>query len=337
MSLKVAVIGVGYLGQHHARVYSEIEDAELVGVVDINMIKAEEVAKRHGSRAYKDYRAVLGKADAFSIVVPTTYHYEIALDCIRAGKDVLVEKPIAATMEEADELVCESERLNRILQVGHIERYNPAIIAATGMIREPIFFESFRLSQFMNRATDVDVTIDLMIHDIDIVLSLLSSPIKRIDAVGLSLITEKIDEARAWVVFENGVRASFTVSRVSQEKQRKLRIYQDGAYIELDYQNGDVRLFSHINGSDNILGDLLYKKHEVAKDQSVLPFKTIKPEYREPLKEELRDFVRCVKNREKPKVSGIEGRDALMVALEINSLIMKGLSGGPVFFPVRQR
>lgn len=336
MSLKVAVIGVGYLGQHHARVYSEIEDAELVGVVDTDMIKAEEAAKRHGSKAYKDYRAVLDKADAFSIVVPTTSHYEIALDCIRAGKDVFVEKPIAATVEEADELVCEAERLNRILQVGHLERYNPGVIAVSGMIQEPIFFESLRLSQFLNRATDVDVTIDLMIHDIDIVLSLVSSPIRRIDAVGLSLITEKIDEARAWVAFENGVLASFTVSRISPEKQRKLRIYQNGTYMELDYQNGDVRLFSHIKESNNILGDLSYEKHDIIKGQSVIPFKTIKPEYREPLKEELRDFLQCVANREKPKVSGIEGRDALRVALEINSIIMKGLTGGPVSFPVRQ-
>lgn len=328
MSLKVAVIGAGYLGQHHARVYSEIDGIELVGIADTDPGRAEGVAGRHGVKAYTDYRQVLDNADAVSIVVPTTSHYGIALDCMRSGKDVLIEKPISVTVEEADELIHESEKLGRILQVGHLERYNPAVIAAAGMIRKPVFFESSRLSPFLNRATDVDVTIDLMIHDIDIVLSLMSSHITRINAVGISLITKKIDEARAWVEFENGVFASFTVSRISHEKQRKLRVYQDGAYIELDYQNGDIRLFSHVKEADQPC---------LEKDLSGIPFKTVKPEYKEPLKEELKDFVCCVMSRERPKVSGIEGRDALKVALEINRLIMNGLAGDKSRFPAGQR
>lgn len=303
--MRVAVVGAGYLGQHHARIYSELEGIELVGVVDVDSKRAEEIAGKYASRPFSDYRDIINKVDALSIVVPTTYHYDIALDCIRSGKDVIVEKPITTTVSEADELISEAERMDRILQVGHLERYNPGVMAVSEMIEKPLFFESLRVSPFLNRATDVDVTLDLMIHDIDIVLSLASSPLKNISAIGFSSVTEKIDEARAWIEFDNGAVAFFTASRIAEEKQRKLRIFQENSYIELDYQQGDIRSFSR-NGA-----------HEA-----------IKPEYRESLKEELKDFLRCVALRERPKVSGVEGRDALSVALEINSLIKKGARRG---------
>lgn len=303
--MRVAVVGAGYLGQHHARIYSELEGIELVGVVDVDSKRAEEIAGKYASRPFSDYRDIINKVDALSIVVPTTYHYGIALDCIRSGKDVIVEKPITTTVSEADELISEAERMDRILQVGHLERYNPGVMAVSEMIEKPLFFESLRVSPFLNRATDVDVTLDLMIHDIDIVLSLASSPLKNISAIGFSSVTEKIDEARAWIEFDNGAVAFFTASRIAKEKQRKLRIFQENSYIELDYQQGDIRSFSR-NGA-----------HEA-----------IKPEYRESLKEELKDFLRCVALRERPKVSGVEGRDALSVALEINSLIKKGARRG---------
>ncbi len=230
--------------------------------------------------------------------MPTTLHYEIALECLRSGKDIIVEKPVTNTIAEADELIAEAERQERILQVGHLERYNSGIMALSEMIDRPIFFESLRLSPFLNRATDVDVTLDLMIHDIDIVLSLVSSPVRSVKAIGFSSITDMIDEARAWVEFENGLAGFFTASRISEEKQRKLRVFQDSSYIELDYQNSSIKKFSHRGAQEDI-----------------------KPEYREPLKEELKDFIRCVSNREAPRVSGIEGRDALRVVLEINSLV----------------
>lgn len=303
--MRVAVVGAGYLGQHHARIYSELDGIELVGVVDVDSKRAEEIAGKYASRPFSDYRDIINKVDALSIVVPTTCHYDIALDCIRSGKDVIVEKPITTTVSEADELISEAERMNRILQVGHLERYNPGVMAVSEMIEKPLFFESLRVSPFLNRATDVDVTLDLMIHDIDIVLSLASSPLKKISAIGFSSVTEKIDEARAWIEFDNGAVAFFTASRIAEEKQRKLRIFQENSYIELDYQNGDIRSFSR-NGAH----------------------KAIKPEYRESLKEELKDFLRCVALRERPKVSGVEGRDALSVALEINSLIKKGARRG---------
>lgn len=326
MSLRVAVIGAGHLGQHHARIYSEMDGVDLVGIADISFEKAAEVAKRYGSTPYNNYREILHEADAFSIAVPTTSHYATALDCLKAGKDILVEKPVAATLAEADELIAEAGRLNCILQVGHLERYNPPVMAVSEVLEEPLFFESFRLSPFLNRATDVSVTVDLMIHDIDIVMSLVSSPIRRINAAGLSLITKKIDEARAWIEFENGIFASFAASRISPEKQRRLRIFQKNSYIDLDYQHSEIRLFSKNAGGCGHAGASFSDEGGNLKDKAGLPFRIIRPEPLEPLREELKDFVRCVVARERPKVSGIEGRGALMVALEINSLIKKALA-----------
>ncbi|HWR59196.1 MAG TPA: Gfo/Idh/MocA family oxidoreductase [Thermodesulfovibrionales bacterium] len=303
MPLRVAVVGAGYLGQHHARIYSELDGAELAGVVDCDVARANEVAARCGARAYTDYREVLGEVDAVSIVVPTTNHFEVALDCVRAGKDVFVEKPIAATVLEADELIHEAKKADRVLQVGHLERYNPGISVLSQMIDRPMLIETVRLSPFLNRGCDVDVTLDLMIHDIDIILSIISEPVKRIGAFGLSLVTNKIDEARAWIEFENGALACLTASRVAREKQRRLKVFQKDAVIELDYQTGAVERY--------LPADPL--KREVSR-----------PEYREPLKEELRDFVQCSVRRERPRVSGVEGRNALRLALEIGSLARCG-------------
>ncbi|HAM53809.1 MAG TPA: hypothetical protein DCP92_25100, partial [Nitrospiraceae bacterium] len=245
MSVKVAVVGAGYLGQHHARVYSELEDAELVGVVDTDVERAEEVAEKYGSTAYSNYRDILGNTDALSIVIPTTSHYEVTLDCIRAGKDVLVEKPITVNLDEASELIREAERMDSVLQVGHLERYNPGVIALSHMIEEPRFIEAVRVSPFLKRGDDVDVTLDLMIHDIDVILSIVPSPIKTIRAAGFSFITERIDEARAWIDFDNGTAALLTASRMAGEKQRRLKIFQPKSYMELDYQRAEIRRYYH--------------------------------------------------------------------------------------------
>lgn len=303
-TLKIAVIGAGYLGRHHARVCSEIEGVELTGVADIDRQAAETTAGKYGAKAYLDYREAIGEADAVSIVAPTAAHFAIALDCLRAGKDVLVEKPITATVSEADELIAEAGRTGRILQVGHLERYNPGFVALNGMIKEPKLIEAKRFSPVIDRCRDVDVTVDLMIHDIDVVLSMLRSPIRNLQAAGFSLATEKIDEARVWVEFENGSAAIFSASRLSPEKSRKLKVFQKDSCVELDYQTGVVEIYSASNNW----------RPEV-----------IKTEYREPLKEEIKDFVRCVETRENPKVSGVEGRNALAVALEVNTVLMRRL------------
>lgn len=302
MSVKVGVIGVGYLGQHHARIYSEIEDAELIAVVDIDKEKADRFAEKYKCESYYNHRDILDKVDALSIVTPTTTHYSIAKDCLTAGRDILIEKPITVSLDEADELIDSSCKRNCIIQVGHLERYNPAILSISEIVQEPMFLESERFSPFLGRGIDVDVTLDLMIHDIDIMLSFVSSPIKDIHAVGAKVLTEKIDVAKAWLEFENGTIALATVSRLSPEKQRKLKIFQKDSYISIDYQSSEIKRY--------------YKNNfgEIIVEQKI-------PDFKEPLKEEIKDFINCIKNRKKPKVSAIEGRNALKVILEINRII----------------
>lgn len=302
MAVKVGVIGVGYLGQHHARIFSEIEEAELVAVVDIDKKKADTFAEKYNCESYTDYRDILHKVEALSIVTPTISHFDIAFDCLKAGKDILIEKPITVTLEEANKLIKNAN--DCIIQVGHLERYNPAILAVSDMINDPIFIESERFSPFLGRGIDVDVTLDLMIHDIDIILSLIPSPIKQMKAVGAKVLTDKIDVAKAWLEFENGCTALATVSRLSSEKQRKLKIFQKDTYLSIDYQTSEIRRY--------------YKNKDKIESEIKIP------ENNEPLKEELRDFIRCVKERRKPIVSAIEGRDALKVVLEISNIIKNG-------------
>jgi predicted dehydrogenase len=301
LAIKVGVIGVGYLGQHHARIYSEIEGAELVGVADTNRQQAETIAEKYHCEAMYDYRDMLGIVDALSIVTPTTSHFPIALDCLRAGKDILIEKPITVTVAEADHLIGESAHTGCIIQVGHLERYNPAVLAAVDLIQKPVFIESERLSPFLGRGTDVDVTLDLMIHDIDIMLSLIGEPVKEIRAVGAKVLSDKLDVAKAWIEFANGCTALAAVSRLSPEKQRRLKVSQEDSYIVIDYQSLEIKRY--------------------ARNEKGMAVDIINPEKKEPLKEELKDFIRCVKERKKPRVSATDGRNALKVVTEITEKI----------------
>jgi predicted dehydrogenase len=303
LAVKVGVIGVGYLGQHHARIYSEIEESDLVAVVDIDRNKAEKFAEKYRCEPATAYQDILDKVDALSIVTPTTTHYSIALDCLRAKKDILIEKPITVHVDETDELIRESEKSDCIIQVGHIERFNPALLAASDMFNEPLFIESERLSPFLGRGTDVDVTLDLMIHDVDIILSLVNLPVRDIKAVGAKVLTEKIDVAKAWIEFENGCTALATVSRLSPEKLRRLKVFQKDSYISIDYQNAEIKRY--FRNGEGISSEVR------------------KPEKKEPLKEELKDFIRCVRERGRPKVSALEGRDALHVVMEITEMIKR--------------
>ncbi len=304
MSLRIGVIGVGYLGRHHARIYSGIEDAELIAVSDIHRSKAEEIAKAFGCRSVvgaEGYKEILEECDALSIVTPTTTHFRIAMDCLRAGKDIFIEKPITDDIGRAKALVEEADKNSRILQVGHLERYNPGILAAIGMVDKPRFIEAERLSPFLGRATDVDVTLDLMIHDIDIVMNIVKSKPTSIRAAGECLVTGKIDVAKAWLEFENGCKALLSASRLAPEKRRTMQIFQDDSCISIDYQTQDVRRYSKAPGG-------------VACD-------VVTTENKEPLKEELQDFVNCVKNRVRPKVSGDEATAALEVVMRINEIV----------------
>lgn len=319
MSVKVGVIGVGYLGQHHARIYSEIEDVELTGVVDIVKKKADEFAEKYGCESYTDYRDILHKVDALSIATPTISHYSIALTCLKAGKDILVEKPITVNVRDADKLITESKKRGCIIQVGHLERYNPAMLAVSGMVKEPMFIESERLSPFLGRGTDVDVTLDLMIHDVDIILAIMSQQsnpplppftkggrrgiIKDIKATGASVLTDKIDVAKAWLELENGCVALITASRLAPEKQRRLKIFQKDSYISIDYQSSEIKRYF--------------------RTKEGISFDVKKPENKEPLREELKDFISCVKERRRPMVSAVEGRVALKIVLEITEIIKR--------------
>ncbi|MGE5238876.1 MAG: Gfo/Idh/MocA family oxidoreductase [Chloroflexota bacterium] len=300
--VNVGVIGVGYLGQHHARIYSQLEGVRLSAVVDTDPAQAESVAHRYGGTACADYREILGEVDAVSIVTPTTAHYEIARECIRAGKDVMIEKPVTAELADADALVEEAEKAGIIAQVGHLERFNPAVLAVYPLIEEPRFIEAERLSPFLGRGTDVDITLDLMIHDIDIILAILARgrggvSLKDSKAVVAKVLTEKIDVAKVWLEFDNGAQALLTASRLSPEKSRKLKIFQENSYLLVDYQLMEIRRFMKNGGK--------------------ISQETVTVEKCEPLKEELRDFIECVVSRRDPVVSLRDGRNALALALQI--------------------
>lgn len=304
--INIGVIGVGYLGQHHARIYSELSmqsnDIRLAAVVDPDRDRAEQIANKYGCKAYSDYTEILNSVDALSIASPTTTHYKIAMSAITAGKDVLIEKPITVTVEEADHLIAASEKAGTIIQTGHLERFNPVVSAAQSLITKPIFIEAERISPFLGRGTDVDITLDLMIHDIDIILAILGQKsIKDIKATGANIMTDNIDIAKAWLNFEGGIQALATASRISTKKSRKLSIFQNESYLLVDYQNMEIKRFFK-NGSEMLN-------------------ETIDIEKKEPLKEELKDFIDCVKTRRRPLVSAIEGRNALKIAIQIGEKI----------------
>lgn len=307
MSVKVGVVGVGYLGQHHARIYSLLDDVELVGVVDASIDRSREIASQYGCAAYDELEPLLDDVDALSIVAPTPLHFELATRCLEHRKDILVEKPITVTIEEADRIIELAEKKDRILQVGHLERFNPAVMSVESLMTSPVFFEAERISPFLERAAGVDITLDLMIHDIDIILSLAGSRPVRVKAVGTSVLSTMLDVVKAWIDFENGTSALITASRLSREKVRRLKIYQNDSHLILDYQSAQIRRFYKTGARE--IGD-----------------ETISPEKKEPLMEEILDFIRCIKTRKRPLVSGVEAREALRIALEITEQLKRSFT-----------
>jgi predicted dehydrogenase len=305
--LRAAVIGVGYLGRFHAQKFAMLDDVELVGVVDASAERAAEVAAEIGTRAFTDHREVLPLVDMVSVVVPTQYHFEVARDAFEAGCHVLLEKPVTRTVEEADRLVALAQEKNRIFQVGHLERFNPAILALRGVINNPRFIESHRLAPFKPRGTDVNVVLDLMIHDIDIILSIVGCPIKTVNSVGVPVLSSEVDIANARLQFENGCVANVTASRVSREAMRKVRIFQPDAYISIDYQERKIAIYRKLEGESMIPG-----LPNIAMEQKTF-------EQSDALLEEVRSFVEVVKTGGRPMVSGEDGRRALEVALQINT------------------
>lgn len=306
--LRVGVIGVGHLGQHHARVYAELEECELVGVADSNPVRGQEIAQRHATAFFEDYRALFGQVDALSIAAPTAQHYNIGLDCLQHGIHLLIEKPITRTVAEADHLIAVAAAGQTILQVGHTERFNAAVAKLAQVVDRPAFIESNRLSPFPERSTDIDVVLDVMIHDIDIILSIVKSPVKKLEAVGIPVITSKIDIANTRLEFETGCIANVTASRVSLKQERKLRIFQPAKYISLDYLAQALNIVELKHPE---------RRHDFPHSRpTIVPYQ-VPIEKQEPLKAELQAFVQCVRTNGLPVVSGADGRNALAVAFEI--------------------
>jgi predicted dehydrogenase len=302
-NVKVAVIGTGHLGSIHARIYHELKNCSLVALCDIDKVRLAQISKQLGVPGYTNYRELLGKVDAVSVATPTRLHYKIAYDFLSNGISVLVEKPFTHSLKEADSLIKIAKRKKLILQVGHLERFNPAFTATQKLIKNPKFIECHRLSPFPNRSLDIGVVLDLMIHDIDIVLGLVKSPIKKIEAVGISVLTKFEDIASARLIFKNGCVCNMTASRVSDEWMRKIRIFFKNTYISLDYRNEEA---------------FIYKKTALGITKEPLPI-----EKEQPLKRELVSFIDCVIKNKEPLVSGSVGRAALSVSLDIQKLIWK--------------
>jgi len=331
--INVAVIGVGAFGRNHARVYHALHQAgsvRLVGVVDTDTARADAVAREFGCKAFGSLGQMLTthrEVQAASVAVPTVSHLAVARSLMEAGVDVLIEKPLAATLTEADELLRLAAQHKRVAQVGHLERFNPAVRATLPMIRKPMFFEVHRLSVFTPRALDVDVVLDLMIHDLDIVLTFVQSPVKEIRAVGLPILSGKVDIANVRVEFESGCVANFTASRVSTERVRKLRFFQAGQYISIDYGRQDVLVFSVVDGLPlKPKAGLTGAPVGPGAEPSVNPrIQVAKPAItaEEPLAAEIKAFLDAVRERTKPVVSLEEGRNALKLALEILSEIRR--------------
>lgn len=306
--IRCAVIGVGYLGKFHAEKYASLPACRLEAVVDTDLDAAASVAERLGVPALPDYRGLLGRIDAVSIVVPTSLHYRVAKDFLEAGADVLVEKPITVTVEEADDLIRLAEDRDRILMVGHLERFNAAILGLNLQDDKPLFIESHRLAPFNPRANDVSVVLDLMIHDIDIILDIVDAEVDRIDAKGVAVLTNDTDIANARIVFRNGCVANVTASRVSLKVERKMRLFMPSAYFSVDFQNRV--LTCHRKGDKEMFPGI----PEILSEESVF-------ESGDALKEEIRHFVDCVRTRGEPLVSGHAGRRALATATEISRLL----------------
>ncbi|CAM2065973.1 Gfo/Idh/MocA family oxidoreductase [Sulfidibacter corallicola] len=315
--IKVGVIGVGALGRHHARLYKQIDECELVGVYDLNQAQAEKIAEEVGTRVYADPSVLADEVEGLSIAVPTNHHFEVAMSMLEMGKHLLIEKPITQTIEEAESLLKAADERKRIIQVGHVERFNPVISYLEEKINNPRFIESHRLSSYPPprpglppRGTEVGVVLDLMIHDIDMVLNLVKSPVKEIDAVGVPVLSPTEDIANARLKFENGCVANLTASRVTPEPLRKIRLFQGDCYLSLDYmaKTGEI-----------------YVKRDKGITREAVPVND-----HNALLKQLEDFVSCITTLRdegvmpKPRVSGEHGMRALEIAVEISKLCQNG-------------
>jgi predicted dehydrogenase len=300
--VRVGVVGVGALGQHHARVYAALPGVRLVGVHDLEMSRAATVAARHECPAFRSLEALVQEVDALSVAVPTVAHHDVAAAVLEAGKDVLIEKPLATTLQEADALIALAARQGRLIQVGHVERFNPATETLLREARGGRFIEVHRLGAFPGRSLDIDVVLDLMIHDLDILLTLDDSAVVQVDAVGVPVLTGRVDIANVRLRFASGMIANLTASRVSQERVRKFRVFSPGTYVSVDFASREARVFRLLPGANG--------RPELREERTPASNE-------EPLARQLAAFVTAVRTRARPVVNGEDGRRALDLGLTI--------------------
>ena len=304
---RVAVVGAGEFGRNHARVYRELTEIELVGIFDTDNQRAEQSAREFRTHAFSSLDELHGRADAASVAVPTAQHADVGCKLMEMGLDVLVEKPIAADLAQTDALLRAAQKHERILQVGHVERFNPAVLAVEPILNNPLFFEVHRLGVFTPRSLDVDVIYDLMIHDLDILLALVRQPVDEVKAVGIPVLTDKVDIAHARLEFTGGAVANITASRVSTERVRKVRFFQQHEYISLDYARRDA----------------LRVRVKKPGPQPEFGFEKLQAPTTEPLRAELESFIECVRTRKQPRVDGFAGRAALELAARVMASIQE--------------
>lgn len=310
--LRVGVIGVGHLGEYHVQKYKNLPMVDLVGIVDTNPDRANEIARNYNTTAYKRHHEILKKVDAVSLAVPTVSHFQVAKDVLSHGIHLLIEKPITYKLEPADALINLANEKNLILQVGFVERFNPAIVKMMSLLKNPVFIEAHRMNIFTQRGTDTDVVFDLMIHDLDIILNMVSSKVKELHAVGMSVVTGMTDIANARMIFENGVVANLSTSRVSHKNIRKIRVYQPDLYMEADCLKRSINITRLDNGNGE-LANLCELRPETSQYPDC-----------DHLADEIGSFVRSVMNKSRPVVPGEDGRRALKISLEIIDQIKRG-------------
>jgi len=320
--VKIGVVGVGHLGQHHARKFKEMDGCILCGIYDRNESRALEIAEKLGVKAYPTYEALLSDIDAIDIAATTSYHYDLAKPALESGKHVFLEKPITSELWQAEELLQIAKARNLKIQVGHIERFNPVILKAEGDIIDPMFVESHRLSYFHHRGTDVPVVLDLMIHDIDLILDFIHSPVKEIRASGVGILTPSIDIANARIEFENGAIANVTSSRVSMKMERKIRFFQRDSYISMDFQSKQVTVMRKSANIMQLLPKIMMGATDIKPDELVdMKHYDVSDTPKDALTMELESFISSIANDTKPVVDGEAGTRALKIALEIIKLI----------------
>jgi predicted dehydrogenase len=299
--IRVGVVGVGHIGSNHARLYAEIPAADFTAIYDVDLARGNAIAKKYGAAATKSLEAFAGLVDAASVATPTGSHHEVARPLLQKGKHLLIEKPITENPQHATELAELAARYQLVLQVGHVERFNPVLSALEARLTHPRFIEAHRLSSYPNRSTDIGVVLDLMIHDLEIILHLVRSPVQSIDAVGVPVLSRGEDIANARIRFENGCVANVTSSRISPERMRKIRVFQEDAYLSLDYEKQSGEIYRREGG-------------KITRDKVPI-------EREEPLKQQLVSFIECASTGRQPRVSGFQATAALELAVEITKRI----------------